>query len=281
MNKVWPRLRPPAVAGSFYPADAGALRQQLDELLAAVPAYDGPLPLALVAPHAGYVYSGATAAAAYKRVLGSSFDLVVIAAPSHHHGFVGTSVYPDGAYQTPLGAVPVATELAAELLDRFPGLNFVPAAHQFEHSLEVQLPFLQRVLGDFQLLPLVMGRQGWSEAAGLAEIIQTAAGGRRVLLVASTDLSHFHNANQAETMDHRVIDAVAAFSPQDLWREVAGGQAEACGVGPLLAVMQAAHGLGARRAEIIAYRHSGQVSGDNQRVVGYLAAAFYRQTIKP
>jgi len=272
------RDRPPAVAGTFYSHDAARLRREIEAYLAAAEApraIDGEL-VALVSPHAGYSFSGTVAGSAYRLVQGLKFDLVVIVAPSHHHLFSGFSIYTAGDYLTPLGRVPVERCLAMELIGKSAAVNFHPEAHRQEHSLEVQLPFLQVALGDFQLLPIIMGRQSQAAARQLALILTQVADQRRVLLVASTDLSHFHDAATAGRLDRGVLDAIAAFDPDLFWHLVESGTAEACGAGPLLAVMLAAQQLGARRARILAYRHSGEVCGDNRRVVGYLAAALFK-----
>jgi AmmeMemoRadiSam system protein B len=269
--------RAPAVAGSFYPGSPEQLRREIEGYLHRKQpvAGAGIKPRALIVPHAGYYFSGAVAADAYRLVADEEFDLVVILAPSHHHYFAGTSIYSIGNYETPLGEVKVDCGLAENLIAQYPALNFVAEAHRLEHSLEVQLPFLQVVLGDFTLLPLVLGEQNWSRAQELAEIIAGLAENRRLLLIASTDLSHFHDALTAESLDRQIVDAVAAFDPAVFWSLIENRQAEACGAGPLLTVMLATLKLKAQRAEILTYRHSGMVSGDHDRVVGYLAAALY------
>ncbi len=273
--------RSPAVAGSFYSANPVELRREIESFLAAapVPADLSVPPLGLIAPHAGYVYSGAVAAAAYKLVQGrgAEYDLVVVVSPSHHHFFPGFSVYSAGNYLTPLGEVEVERQLTEELVLAYDEVDFVAAAHRREHALEVQLPFLQVALGNFTLLPVVMGQQSWPQAEKLAEMVSALAGERRLLLVASSDLSHFHPAARAEALDRKIVEAVAGFDSAGVWAAIETGQAEACGAGPMLAVMLAARRLGARRAEVLSYRHSGEVSGDYSQVVGYLAAAFFRQ----
>ena len=270
-------LRPPAVAGTFYSDDPLVLRREIEGYLAQAKTskITAQEPVALVVPHAGYSFSGAVAADAYRLIKGRKFDLVVIVAPTHHHYFDGVSIYSAGNYMTPLGEVEVARELAAELISSHQEIDFVPEAHRFEHSLEVQLPFLQVALGDFILLPMIMGQQGWSQAQKLAEIVAQLAVGRRLLLIASTDLSHFHNAVEADQLDQRIVKAVAAFDPVAFWSLIESHQAEACGAGPLLSVMLAAQKIGAERAQIITYRHSGEICGDYSRVVGYLSAAFF------
>ena len=270
-------LRPPAAAGTFYTDDPLALRREIEGYLAQAKTskIDDQEPVALVVPHAGYSFSGAVAADAYRLVEGLKFDLVVVVAPTHHHYFDGISIYSAGNYMTPLGEVEVARELAAELIAKYPEIDFVPEAHRFEHSLEVQLPFLQVALGDFTLLPMIMGRQGWSQALKLAEIVAQLAAGRRLLLIASTDLSHFYSAARAEQLDQQIVAAVTAYDPAAFWSLIENRRAEACGAGPLLSVMLAAQKIGADRAQILTYRHSGDVCGDNSRVVGYMSAAFF------
>ncbi|MBN2232087.1 MAG: AmmeMemoRadiSam system protein B [Deltaproteobacteria bacterium] len=270
-------VRRPAVAGTFYPADPETLRREVDRLLGGA----GSVPvsgeiIALISPHAGYVYSGGVAAEAYRQVAGGYYDLVVVVSPSHHAWFQGVSVYREGDYLTPLGIVPVDRELVDDL-DGVEGITWVPQAHLQEHALEVQLPFLQVVLGEFRLLPLVMGSQDWQTARRLADILAPRIAGRRVLLVASSDLSHFHRYDQAVELDRHIVDAVAGNDPRELWRVVSGGEAEACGAGPMIAVLLLAAALGATDTKVLAYRNSGDVSGERRQVVGYMAAVCYRR----
>ncbi len=268
-------LRSPVVAGSFYPNNPIQLRREIESYLQETSETPVPdlKPKALIVPHAGYYYSGAVAGNAYRLIENREYDLVVVLAPSHRHCFTGASIYSVGNYATPLGEVEVDTELAESLIADNSEINFIAAAHHQEHSLEVQLPFLQVALGNFTLLPIVLGQQDWSQAEKLAGIIAKLSRNRRLLLVASTDLSHFHDAATAEILDRRIIDAVAVFNPESFWSLIEQHQAEACGAGPLLTVMLAAKKMPAERVEILNYRHSGHVSGDNERVVGYLAAA--------
>ncbi len=269
--------RSPVVAGTFYSDDPAVLRHEIEGYLAQAkaPVGEGLEPFALVVPHAGYCFSGAVAAEAYRLIKGQDFDLVIVVAPTHHHYFTGASIYSVGNYTTPLGEVEVDRELAAELIASYQEIDFIPEAHRFEHSLEVQLPFLQVALGDFTLLPIIMGQQGWSQALNLAEIVAGLAIDRRLLLVASSDLSHFHSALKADQLDRKIVESVSAFDPAAFWTLIENHQAEACGAGPLLSVMLAAQKIGADRAQILTYRHSGEVCGDNSRVVGYMSAAFY------
>jgi AmmeMemoRadiSam system protein B len=273
-------VREPAVAGRFYPKDARTLQETVRSLIAS--ARGGPRParpnVARVAPHAGYVFSGAVAAAAYALLEGSGVTRVVIVAPSHRIPLRGSSVYDRGAYRTPLGLVPVDEDLAGRLLARGRGEVVVePALHRSEHSLEVQLPFLQEVLGEFRLTPVIMGLQSEPHVGRLADAIAGAIAelppGERVLLVASTDLSHYHDDGTARRLDGVVLEDVARFDAAALLEHLESGACEACGGGPLVATLRAARALGGASAVNVAYATSGDVNGDRSEVVGYLAAA--------
>jgi len=253
-------IRESVIAGSWYPGDPEVLRGQVLQFLAEAtpPPIEGEL-VALISPHAGYMYSGQVAAYAYKLLKGKRYDVVVIVAPSHRAYFRGASVYPRGGYRTPLGIVPVAERLTERLRD-----------------LEIQLPFLQVVLGDFELVPLVMGEHDFYTCEELAKAIVEVVKGERALLVASTDLSHFHPYPQAVALDKVVLEHVEAFDPEGLSRDLRSGRCEACGGGPMVAVMLAAKALGASGAKVLKYANSGDVTGDRSSVVGYMAAAIYR-----
>lgn len=270
-------LRSPVVAGSFYPDNPVELRREVESYLLEKSELHTSVvnPQALIVPHAGYYYSGAVAGRAYQLIKNRKYDLVVVLAPSHRHYFTGASIYSIGNYSTPLGEIEVDTELAESLIAENSDINFIAKAHHQEHSLEVQLPFLQVALGKFTLLPIVLGQQSWSQGVKLAKVIGELAVNWRLLLIASTDLSHFHDAATAETLDQRIIDTVAAFDPESFYSLIEQRQAEACGAGPLLSVMLAARKMQAERVEILSYRHSGHISGDNERVVGYLSAAIF------
>lgn len=233
--------------------------------------------VALISPHAGYVYSGLVAAHAYKLLRGRSFDTVVIVAPSHHLAFRGVSVYDQGGYRTPLGLVPLDTQFIAALKAADSKVRCVPAAHEKEHALEIQLPFLQTVMSGFKLVPLVMGEQDLSTCRRLAKALAKCAENRSVLLVASSDLSHYHSRAEARKLDEQVAARVAAFDPKGLGSDISKGKSEACGSGPIITVMLAAEKLGADRSKVLKLADSGDTSGDTSRVVGYLAAAFWAE----
>jgi AmmeMemoRadiSam system protein B/AmmeMemoRadiSam system protein A len=268
------KVREPAVAGAFYPGTETALRSAVTTMLdeAEPPALEGKV-LGLISPHAGYMYSGAVAAHAYKLIEGSKFDAVILVAPSHHLFFPGSSIYRQGPYRTPLGLVEVDVDLAEAMASAEPSITFKPEAHIREHSLEVQLPFLQVAVPDLKIVPIVMADQSYENCVRLAAAIAGAVRGKEVLLVASSDLSHFHAYDEAVAMDQVIIDDVLNYDCESIARDLGTRKTEACGGGPMIAVMLAAKHLGATRAIKLAYANSGDVTGDKSEVVGYLSAA--------
>lgn len=271
MNR-WKRR--PAVAGTFYPRSPAVLEREVRELLErARPAPVEGRVVALIAPHAGYVYSGGVAAYAYKLVQGQPIQVVAVVAPSHQFYFPGVSVWPQGSFETPLGEVPVDEAICRRLLEDGGTFLVHPEAHLGEHSLEVQLPFLQVCLPGFRLVPLVMGDQELDTARRVGQRLAEVLGAERCLLVASSDLSHYHPQGVAEAMDRVVLERVEAMDAQGLSRALRERRCEACGAGPIMAVLLAARLLGANRAQVLRYATSGDVSGEREAVVGYLAAA--------
>ncbi|MFH1866067.1 MAG: AmmeMemoRadiSam system protein B [Candidatus Eisenbacteria bacterium] len=274
-------VRRPVWAGpnAFYPSDPEVLARDIEAYLAdaETPALAGEI-VALICPHAGYRYSGAVAAKAYAHVRDVPYDAAIVVAPSHRFPFRGASVFGGDGYETPLGVVPVDRELADAISDPSNGLGYEPRAHSEEHSLEVQVPFLQRTLGEFRIVPIVMGEQTETAVRLLASRIARAvkaATGKRVLLVASTDLSHFHDQDTAVELDSHVLEAVEDFDPEGLLASLERGECEACGGGPAAVVMMAARELGARESTVVGYATSGDVAGDKSRVVGYMAAVLH------
>lgn len=271
--------RPAAVAGTWYPGTAPALTREVDEYLSRVETVPSGRVRAVMAPHAGIMFSGPVGAHAYKAAAKGRYDVAVLVGPSHFAAFDGVSVWPDGAFDTPLGPATIDAE-GVEALTPFAVVQRLPAAHRREHSLEMQLPFLRRLLPDVPIVPLLMGFQQRETIHALAGAIAGAFEGRRALLVASTDLSHYFDAHTASRLDGAVQRSVAAFDPEGLLREFEKypeherGRYVACGGGPAISVMLAARALGARDARVLKYAHSGEVSGDYTGVVGYLAAAF-------
>ena len=272
-------IRPAAVAGTWYPGSAGALTREIDGYLGAATGGPAGRVQAIVVPHAGLMFSGPVGAYAYKAVESGDFDVAVLVGPSHFAAFDGVAIWPDGAFESPLGPVAI-DEAGSRALSTSSVIQPLPAAHRREHSLEMQLPFLRRLLPDVPIVPLLMGFQRRETIDALAAAIRDAFGGRRALLIASTDLSHYFDAATAATLDARVQARVAAFDPEGLldlfetYPEQERGRYVACGGGAAIAVMKAARALGARDGRVLKYAHSGEVSGDYDGVVGYLAAAF-------
>jgi AmmeMemoRadiSam system protein B len=267
-------IRGSVIAGSWYPGDPKQLRAMIQGFLdkVAPQALAGEL-VGLVSPHAGYVYSGQVAACAYALLSGQSFSRVLIVSPVHRMYPGRFAITDKSGYETPLGSVPLDVELL-QAMERRVELNRV--TQDMEHSLEIQLPFLQHMLGDFLLTPIMMGEQDWESSAELGKAIADAVGNERVLLVASTDLSHFHRYSEAMRLDRLVLDRIAALDPEGLAAILANRKAEACGGGPVSAVMVAARALGVDHATVLKYLNSGDVTGDHREVVGYAAAALLR-----
>ena len=267
-------LRHAAVAGTWYPASPDALAREVDAHLGAVRELPAGDPLAIIAPHAGLAYSGPIAAHAYSLLRGRDIAVAVLVGPSHFVAFEGVAIYERGSFATPFGPVPVAEDCATALKAASRHIKVLPDAHLREHSLEMQLPFLQRVLPDVEIVPLVMGRQGRETAIALGDAMAAVLPGRRAVIVASTDLSHYENARMAAKLDDQVIQHVRRFDPDGLMSLLEARPEHACGGGPTVSVMRAAKTLGARDARVLKYGDSGDVSGDKEAVVGYLAAAF-------
>jgi AmmeMemoRadiSam system protein B/AmmeMemoRadiSam system protein A len=277
------KIRPAAVAGAFYPADPKELTQMIDDLLAkATPLpVDGEI-LAAVAPHAGYPYSGPVAAWTYAALKGHKYSRVVVIAPSHYVAFDFTSVYDGDAYTSPLGQVPVDKEFARRLAKMSSTIQLSDKGHQAtqdasEHSVEVELPWLQTVLGNFELVPIVMGNQSYesSRALGVA-LARMLHNDHDTLVLASSDLSHYHTYDDAETIDHKTLHALEAWDYLSMSRNFETRVWEACGGAPIVAAMIYAERMGANKAEVLKYANSGDVTSDHSRVVGYSADLFVK-----
>lgn len=271
------RIRESVIAGTWYPGHPESLKSEISRYLqrAALSPINGEL-VGLVVPHAGYMYSGCVAAHAYSLLRDHPFDRVLILAPSHRAYFKGASVYTPGGYRTPLGVVPLDRPMVDLLLKHPDLVRFVPEADAEEHSLEIQLPFLQVMLPSFRMTPVIMGEQSFEFCEKLARVIVEASRETRLLLIASSDLSHYHAASEARRLDRVVSDCVERFDPEGLSDHLRQGDCEACGAGPMMTVMIASRLLGANKSKVLQYANSGDVTGDTRRVVGYLAAAFYQ-----
>ena len=275
------RDRPTAVAGTWYPGNPGALIRDVDDYLAAAAVDAGSEVRAIISPHAGLMFSGPVAAWAYKAAAAGSYEAAILVGPSHFVGFDGVAVWPGGCFESPLGPARVDEALAAAILES-PIAHERDAAHRREHSLEMQLPFVRRLFPDLPIVPIVVGYQVRETIDALGALLAEAARDRNVLLVASTDLSHYFDAATADRLDGRVRDLVKTFDVDGLvdvyeqYPEHERGRYVACGGGAAIAVMRAAQRLGAPAGRVLHYAHSGHVSGDDTAVVGYLAAAFGR-----
>ncbi len=269
--------RKPAVAGSFYPSNSQRLGVMIDSYLTEVQgsSLEGNV-IGVISPHAGYVYSGSVAAYAFHR-LPADTELVVVLAPSHRARFNGAAILPEGIFETPLGDVPIDAEIGSRLKDR-DYFGVIKEAHELEHSLEVQVPFLQKILKSFNLVPIIVGTVDLAICRAIAEGINSVLAGekRKFAVVISTDLSHYHSYTDAQTLDKRFSDALSSFDEKKVQDAISSGKAEACGEGPVLAGMVLCRLLGAGKVEILKYANSGDTAGSKDQVVGYLAAAFVK-----
>ncbi len=261
-------VRPAAVAGLFYPGDAGELSEfisgALHDATARLPE-SLPVPKVIIVPHAGYIYSGPTAACAYTALKGAKIKRVVLLGPAHRVSFYGMAVSGSDSFSTPLGDVRLDTEVMQKVLT-LPEVQVNDVAHAQEHSLEVHLPFLQTVLGDFSLLPICIGSV---QPDAVARVIESLWGDEKTLFVISSDLSHYHSYDEARALDRQSIDTVLEMRGE-LNHEQACG---ATGINALLNISRR-YGL---TAQLLDYRNSGDTAGDRDRVVGYASIVFYGQ----
>ncbi len=267
-------VRRPVIAGSWYPDDPDVLRSEINGFLQEASIGDIPRkPAAIISPHAGYTYSGRVAAYAYKAIAGRTYGTVVVISPSHRTYFPYVSVWAKGSFATPLGDIEVDEALCSKLLDASVIFTENTRPHDSEHALEIQLPFLQTVLPSFRLCPLIMGQQDLELCSELSSALTASIDNPEdVLIVASSDLSHFHQAKTAEKMDARVARNIEQFAIQALEDDLRESESEACGGGPIMTALSYAKSLGRTEARVLNYAHSGHVTGDNASVVGYLSA---------
>ena len=273
-------VRPLAFAGSWYAADPDRLAREVDRYLAAAGAAPSP-PIALLAPHAGLRYSGPVAAFAYACLRAQPPARAVLVGPSHYAAFHGCALLQRGSLATPWGPLPIETGTAAALAARSPLLAHEHRMHhEREHSLELQLPFLARLCPGLPVVPILMGEQSRETAFELADALGDVLGAAgRVLLVASSDLSHFRDADTAAALDGVVLRHVERFDAGGLMAALEVEPQHACGGGPLVAVMRAATRMGASVGRVLRYGDSGDVTGDKRQVVGYASAGFFASGI--
>jgi len=263
------------VAGSWYPGRPDALTSEIEGYLEGVPPLSMPGRLVgLISPHAGFRYSGPVAAYGYSLLKGLRDLTVVLVGPSHRVAFEGVAVYARGAFETPLGSIPIDADVAGALLEHGDELLDDPRPHRDEHSLEMQLPFIQHFVSGLKIVPCLMGTQGRHEVESLADALGRVLAGRRAILVASSDLSHYHPARVANERDALVVGDVGRFDDEGLMKRLERSWDCACGGGPIVAVLKAARALGADTATVLRYADSGDAGEhDKSRVVGYLSAA--------
>lgn len=267
-------VRQPAVAGRFYPADKTKLAAMLDSFMTAAEPIPGVV--AVVAPHAGYVYSGAAAGALYSAIEVPA--RVIIMGPNHSGLGAPYGIFDKGSWRTPLGDVPIAEDLAEALRREAPFLVSDVASHVHEHSIEVQVPFLQRLRGDVTIVPICIGENDFGKLAELGRAIARAAAGTETLVVASSDMSHYESADNASRKDRMAIERMLALDEEGLWQVVRRHEITMCGVAPAVAAIAAARDMGAQEAKLVKYTNSGEMTGDNEQVVGYASIAFIRTT---
>lgn len=280
--KAIAEVRPSPIAGQWYPGDARRLASLVDGFIAdaQLPELEGEV-VAVMAPHAGHHYSGPVAGSAFAALRGLSPELVAVVSPMHHFTFEPLLTTAHAAYATPLGEVQVDRERLEQVdafLENELGFGLARVVNDPEHSLEIELPFLQRVFQTpFQLLPVMVRDQSAAVAHVLGRALAQALRGRKALLVASSDLSHFYPQDVAKVLDAEVLRRVGEFDPQGVSQVEEEGKGYACGRGAVAAVLWAARELGADTARVLHYATSGDVTGDYDRVVGYGAAVFLRK----
>jgi len=260
-------IRTPAVAGQFYPGQENELRRMLDDLLPSD--MDRKTSLGVMSPHAGYMFSGQVAG---QTLAGTALPhQVVILGPNHHGAGHPAAVYQRGAWRTPLGDVPIAENLADRILEECPETGADTAAHRFEHSLEVQVPFLQVLVPEVEIVPICISRLPLTALLalgnGLARVLRDLD--ERPLLLASSDMTHFESGESARRKDFLAIERILDLDPEGLYETVTSNHISMCGVFPTVVMLQATRSLGASKAELVEYSNSGDVTGDQSDVVGY------------
>ncbi|MCX8010148.1 MAG: AmmeMemoRadiSam system protein B [Ignavibacteria bacterium] len=273
-------IRKPVVAGMFYEYEPSKLKKTLNQFFdsARPEQVEGKI-IGLVSPHAGYFYSGLTAAYAYKLLQGKEYETVVVISPSHQEYFDGISIYNGIGYMTPFGVIDVDEELRSKIISHKGPLMLSKSGHRNEHALEVQLPFLQSVLKEFKLLPIVIGNQKHEYCFELAQVLAEELSGKNVLIVASSDLSHYLPHDVCNQIDSRIHSLIESFNEEELMNRLEDETVQACGGGPIVSVMHASKLLGANKSKVVYRTDSSEASGDKRQVVGYLSAVFYKEKL--
>ncbi len=273
-------VKAPEWAGQFYPSDPAELRALINGYLEkAAPRKEKGTIAALICPHAGYIYSGRIAASGYRQIEKKPYSTVIIIAPTHHCDFKGFAIYGRGSFETPLGSVAVNEEMARQLKESCSCITFNETPFQHEHSLEVQLPFLQTVLRDFKIVPVIAGDAGPDECKSLAEALKKSFVVGKTLIVASSDMSHYFPYNTAVIMDKKALSYVEKTDAEWLTKGAQSGICEFCGIRPVLTAMLFAREMKAHPV-VLSYANSGDTTGDRSKVVGYSSVAFYSDETK-
>ena len=266
-------VQKPVVAGTFYPADGKVLRGLVERMLREAPSRQlGGKLVGVIAPHAGYRYSGGIAATAFKQMEGKGYTRAVVMAPSHRVAFRGAALSTFDYYRTPLGDIPIDTEAVKGLVERYGWAVADPRPFEVEHALEVELPFLQVVLGDFKLIPIIVGDASRVELNAMAQALNDEFADRETVFVISSDLSHFHDYEVAQDKDRVTIDMICDRTPDEFFDAVGKDVAELCGSRPVYIMKRIAKMRNAT-LEFLQYANSGDTSGERSRVVGYAAIA--------
>ena len=262
-------LRSPAVAGQFYPGTEATLVKMLNGLIPATDPEERKKALAVVSPHAGYIYSGGVAGETFSRV--QVPENVIILGPNHTGHGAPVALMAEGAWDMPMGQVPVNADLAAQIGANCPEIEVDAVAHHFEHSLEVQVPFLQYLQKNLRIVPIVVAHVSYATCKEVGQAIAEAVKGFAgpVLLVASTDMTHYESRQAASAKDSLALDHIRELDPEGLYGTVLGKKISMCGIMPTSVTLIAALALGARKAELVRYTDSGETSGDTRQVVGY------------
>jgi len=276
-------VKQPNVAGAFYPDNPQELSQMIDRFLDAA---DPPVPpgeiFALISPHAGYGYSGGVAAYGYKLIKNKPYKTVIILGPSHQYGFSGVSIYPEGIFRTPLGDLEIDKEFTQKLLNKDSDIFFESAAFAKEHSVEVQLPFLQKVLSDFKIVPIVMGDCTLSTCQKLANLLKEAIGNRKdILVVASTDMYHGYDYEETEAIDNLTLSYLKNFNAEELYYGLREGKLALCGGFPVVSTIILAKELGHNKLGVLKYTNSAVVTGRKIKgiwTVGYTSCVIDAST---
>jgi hypothetical protein len=270
------KIRKPAVAGVFYPENPEILREQIITLLndnKTNEKYSNVM--GIVAPHAGYIYSGKSAAFAYNVLKeNTKFETVIVLSPSHREYFKGSSIYDGDAYETPLGKININKAISKYIVDNCESVFFSEKGHGEEHALEVQLPFLQVISEYFDIVPIVIGDQSSNYLNDLSNVLSEIVD-EKIIIIASSDLSHFYSKEKASVLDNVIVNRIDNFEYPELYDDLANQKCYACGGGGIVALMETADIVGLNKAKVLSHTDSGDVSNDDSSVVGYLSAVIY------